>query len=208
VCFHPGKQNVPDTLSAIRERIRRKSQNYFVFDLGRQTRKNWSVFYGAMDALLDAGTAASSYGRAISPDTGANILACYGFLQALYVQQDAVTTLSRAVGLSWRPNSNARLREIRDTRNRLTGHPALAGEQAKPSRLSSAIISYTEVTPARFRGHVYYEDGLEIVEVEVTAFLQDNEEHLVAQMQVVEAEMDKAEGEFRAEQSQEPLAGC
>jgi hypothetical protein len=58
------------------------------------------MLYGAMDALLDAGTAAASFARSVSPDTGANILACYGFLQALYVQQDAVITLSRAVNLS------------------------------------------------------------------------------------------------------------
>ena len=126
-----------DALSAIRERLHRKSHDYFVFDQSRRTRASWSMFYGATDALLDAGTAAASYGRAISLDAGANLLACYGFLQALYVQQDAVRTLSRAVGLNWHPNSDERLKEIRDIRNRLTGHPARADRSEAPS---SAIL--------------------------------------------------------------------
>jgi hypothetical protein len=82
------EQSMADTLSSIRERLHRKSHDYFVFDQRRRTRESWSMFYGATDALLDADTAAGSYRRAISSDTGANLLACYGFLQALYVQQD------------------------------------------------------------------------------------------------------------------------
>jgi hypothetical protein len=197
-----------DTLSAIRERLHRKSHEYFVFDQSRRTRESWSMFYGATDALLDAGTAAASYRRAISSDTGVNLIACYGFLQALYVQQDAVRTLCRAVGLKWHPNSNERLKEIREIRNRLTGHPALAGEQTEPRRLSSAIISYNDIGPERFRGCVYYDDGAEIIEVDVSTVLEDNERQLVAQMFVVENEMDKEESRFRSEQSEHPFALC
>jgi len=52
------------------------------------------MFYRATDALLDASEAAASYSQLISSNTGAKLLACYGFLQALYVQQDAVKALS------------------------------------------------------------------------------------------------------------------
>jgi hypothetical protein len=168
-----------DTLSAIRERLHRKSHEYFVFDQSRRTREIWSMFYGATDALLDAGTAAASYRRALSRDTGANLLARYGFLQALYVQQDAVRTLSRAVGLNWHPNANQRLKEIRDIRNRLTGHPALAGGHAEPRRHSSAIISYNDITPECFRGYVYYEDGAEM-DKEEERFRNEQSKHLFA----------------------------
>jgi hypothetical protein len=113
-----------------------------------------------------------------------------------------------AVGLDWNPNSNERLRAIRDIRNRLTGHPALAGEYDKPRRPSSAIISHSEITPERFRGHVYYEDGAEAVVVEISAILKDNEEQLVEQMRVVEGEMDKQEQSFRSAQLQHPVAAC
>jgi hypothetical protein len=197
-----------EALSAIRERLHRKSHEYFVFDESRRSRESLSMFYGATDALLDAQTAALGYGSAISPNTSANLLACYGFLQALYVQQDAVRTLSQAMGLTLNPNSNERLKEIREIRNRLTGHPALAGKHEKPPRLSSAIISQSEITSERFRGYVYYEDGAETIDVEICPTLKDNQEQLVEQMRAVEGEMDKQEQSFRSAQLQRPVAAC
>jgi hypothetical protein len=89
------------------------------------------MFYGAADALLDASTAAAAFGRAVRKDSAIDLLVCYGFLQALYIQQDAVLTLSHAVGLRWHPNDDPILRKIRDIRNRLTGHPAHAGESRR-----------------------------------------------------------------------------
>jgi hypothetical protein len=165
------------------------------------------MFYGATDALLDASEAAASYRDAItSSNNRANLLACYGFLQALYVQQDAVITLARAVGLSWHPNSDRRLSAIRDARNRLSGHPALAGEHEKPRRLSSAIIPSSDITQLGFRGHVYYEDGFEDIEVDVVVFQKDNEDQLTLQMQIVEKTMDQQERQFRAEQAGRPFS--
>src|ERR1700754_1022321 len=131
-----------DDFSTIRGRIHNKSHDYFAFSMNRWDRTKRSMFYGATDALSDTSNAAGNYEHAITPNMGSNLLACYGFLQALYIQQDAIITLSRAVGLNWHPNGNERLRQIRDARNRLTGHPALAGERENPRRLSSAIIAY------------------------------------------------------------------
>jgi hypothetical protein len=197
---------LPAGLSEIRERVHQKSHEYFVFDFNRRGDAKWRMFYGATDALLDAGAAAASYSRAIASDPGVKLVVCYGFLQALYVQQDAVRTLSLAVGLDWHPNMDERLRQIRDTRNRLSGHPAFAGEKQKPPRISSAIIPNHDITENGFRGYVYYEDGIEdLVEVDVSSFLKDNEERLAAHMQVIEMKMDEAERQFRTEQSARPL---
>lgn len=164
------------------------------------------MFYGATDALLDASQAAASYASIISVDTGANLLACHGFLQALYVQQDAVITLSRALGLNWHPNGNKRLKKIRDARNRLSGHPALAGEHEKPRRQSSAIIPYSGITKRGFRGHVYYGDGSEDVQVDVATFQNDNEKRLALQMKNVEKAMDDKERQFRKKEALKPFS--
>jgi hypothetical protein len=164
------------------------------------------MFYGATDALLDAGVAAASYGRAVALDPGARLLVCYGFLQALYVQQDAVRTLSLAIGLNWHPNMDERFRQIRDARNRLSGHPAFAGQNERPPRVSSAIIPSHDITQNGFRGHVYYEDGSEDLEVDVSSFLKDNEERLAVQMQAIELKMDEAERQFRTEQAARPFS--
>src|SRR5258708_1972475 len=92
--------------SAVRSRLHDKSHNYFFFALGRWDRARRNMFYGSTDALLDATQAAASYSKSVSGDTGANLLACYGFLQALYIQQDAVGVLSRSVELSWKPEDD------------------------------------------------------------------------------------------------------
>ena len=199
---------MPDGYSAVRARLHDKSHDYFVFAHDRWERAKRNMFYGATDALLDASDAAASYGRSISSDAGTKLLACYGFLQALYVQQDAVIALSRAVGLTWHPNNDQRLKKIRDARNRLTGHPALAGEREKPQRLSSAIIPYDSITQRGFRGHVYYEDGFEDIEVDVVAYQKDNESQLAQQMVLVEKRMDEQERQFRTEGAARPFSSC
>jgi hypothetical protein len=192
----PGRTS--QSLSVVRQRIHDKSNDYFVFDYRRRDRTTWNMFYGAADALLDVHTAAVSYGSAIGSDTGVNLLACYGFLQCLYVQQDAVRTLSLAVGLDWNPRKDKRLNEIRNYRNRLTGHPSLAGEREKPPRLSSAIMPYDDITKEGFRGHVYYEDGADNIFIDATSILKDNEDKLVLQMLAIEQMMDQEERKFRA----------
>ena len=150
-----------NSLADIRTRVHGKSENYFTLSYNQRGPEQWRMFYGATDALLDASMAASAYERAVRSDPAIDLLICYGFLQAVYIQQDAVWTLCRSLGLKWHPNDDPRIREIRHLRNRLTGHPALAGEKEKPRRLSSAIISYHDVKKDSFRAHVYFEDGSE-----------------------------------------------
>jgi hypothetical protein len=194
-----------DDYSTIRRRIHDKSHSYFVFTTDRWDKEKRNMFYGATDALLDASDAAASYDKYISTKAEhTNLLACYGFLQALYVQQDAVTVLSRVFDLKWHPKDDVRLNEIRNARNRLTGHPALAGE--KSERSSSAIIPYGDITKKGFRGHVYYENESENMYVEVASFQKDNEERLALQMLLVEKAMDEQERKFRNAQAAHPFS--
>jgi|ERR1700733_634365 hypothetical protein len=195
-----------DSLGDIRTRLHQKSHDYFTFEYSRRERQSWRMFYGATDALLDASMAAAAFGHAVRGESATDLLVCYGFLQALYIQQDAVFTLSRAVGLKWHPNHDPVLKKIRDVRNRLTGHPAYAGEKETPKRLSSAVITYGDVRPQGFSGLIYFEDSGEPVTVNVAAVLHDNETHLVLQMQRIEMEMDRQERVFRVEQAKKPLS--
>jgi hypothetical protein len=193
-------------LAEIRGRIHRKSEEYFTLSHGRRGAKAWRMFYGATDALLDASMAAMSYEKAVRSDPAIDLLVCYGFLQALYIQQDAVWTISRSLGLKWRPNDDPRIREIRELRNRLTGHPALAGENDKSKRLSSAVIGYNDVKPSGFSGWVYFEGNVEQVNVHASTILRENQDRLAVQMLAIEAEIDRQENLFRSEQAMNPLS--
>lgn len=190
-----------NSLSDIRSRIHRKSEDYFTFSFRHRGADNRRMFYGATDALLDASMAAAAFGKAVRGDPAVDLLICYGFLQALYIQQDAVWTLSRSLGLDWRPSDNPKIKEIRDLRNRLTGHPALAGEKEKPRRLSSAIIAYHNVRSDSFSAYIYFSDGGEQAHLHVPTILRENEDQLTIQLLAVEAEMDKREHKFRTKQA-------
>jgi hypothetical protein len=110
-------------------RIHDKARRYFYFDIARWTKNERDMFFGATDALPDSYAAAESYARSLQFEDRSNghgLLVCYGFLQALYIQQDAIKHLSCAVGLSWRPESDAKLKRIRTIRNRAAGHPDYA----------------------------------------------------------------------------------
>lgn len=77
-----------DSLSDIRARLHRKSHDYFTFEYSHRERTSWRMFYGATDALLDASMAARAFGQAVRGELAVDLLVCYGFLQALYIQQD------------------------------------------------------------------------------------------------------------------------
>jgi len=189
--------------SATRCRIHEKAHKYFFFQRLPQKEKN--KFFGATDALWNTNIDESAYSDGIKNAPGSYLLLCYGFLQALYVQQDAVTTLSKALGIDWKAESDSKLIHIRDIRDRLCGHPALRDRSHK---VSSAIIIRHEISETGFAGAIYYDDGFKKVTVDVPEFLRINQEQLLVQMTKIEAAMDEKERDFRKKQSEKRFAGC
>lgn len=199
------ERSVTEAYSEIRSRIHEKAHNYFVF--ARLPERQKKQFFGATDALLDTDIDEDVFGRGIKAAPASQLLICYGFLQVLYVQQDAVATLSKSLGMRWKPESDADLKLIRDARNRLCGHPAESGGNIKNGRISSAIIIPHEITDERFSGAVYYEDSFEKITVDVRHFLYVNRERLLLQLTNVENEMDVRERAFRDDLSKQTFAG-
>lgn len=188
--------NLAGTLAAIRDRVHRKAQSYFAFEKHRRDRDKHLTIFGATDALLDASEAAHAFAAAVTGRTGIDLLACFGFLQSLFVQQDAVKNLSELMGMTWSPWSDERLAELRDVRNRLCGHPART-DKRKDAPKSSGIIVRGSIGNSGFKGAIYYEEGFKSVDVDVTTWLADNETRLASQMEKIEAHMDATERTFR-----------
>lgn len=198
---------IESSYSSVRQRLHDKAHDYFIFERLGKREKN--QFFGATDALLDTNIDASDFRDAFKAVPKARIMLCYGFLQTLYVQQDAVQTLSKAVGLKdWKPERDPELFTIRDMRNRLCGHPAEAGATTKNGRISSAIIIQHDISENGFSGAIYYDDGFEAVQVDVAQFLSVNQERLLAQMLRIETEMGEKERAFREERANEHFASC
>lgn len=190
-----------ENFETLRARVRAKVQSYYVYDYKRCDRRKIRLLNGALDAFFESRSAEGEYGTAVH--AGAKTLACYGFLQALYVQQDAVATLSKGVGLNWAPKKNRKLRRIREARDRLTGHPS---EATDGKQLSSAILY--DITEAGFVGAVYFEEKSERIAVNAEEYRRDNEQALIEQIKKIEKRMDDTERTFRTRQAKRPISAA
>lgn len=75
-----------------------------------------------LDVIGDIELAFCAYEEMLdSPKPGSSYILAYGFLQALFVQQDAVRNLHEALKISWEPDPL--LTKIRNIRNDAIGHP-------------------------------------------------------------------------------------
>ena len=91
-----------------------------------QDKAQWNVLCSSLDILGDTELAIESYlALPEGDDVGTRYLLVYGILQVLFVQQDAIEALVKSFGLPYQPD--ATLVEIREIRNKTTGHPTKRG---------------------------------------------------------------------------------
>lgn len=115
-------------VSEIRSRIRDFIQHPRRLNPRLQDAPNWNMLASSFDTVADTEMAIETYeAMADVRDVGAHYLAIYGILQCLYVQQDAVQSMVRAFepkALSvYKIESEPEANEIREIRNKATGHP-------------------------------------------------------------------------------------
>lgn len=190
-----------------RERLHAKANDYFVYDQKRWGKAKWRLFFGATDALLDTQFALSDIARGIPTGKQHAILACYGYLQALYIQQDAVALIWRALEISGSPLTDRRVQEVRELRNRIAGHPARAEKLGRGKRPSSTIINLHDIEPSKgFKAVVYYDDEMDVVDVSFSKRLAENSSGLLDSMLQAERVMIEREAAFRSNQRTNPLA--
>lgn len=145
--------------------------------------------------------------RGIPAEKQHAILACYGYLQALYIQQDAVALIWKALNLTGAPLADPKVQRVRELRNRIAGHPARAEKMGPGKRPSSAIINLHDINPSSgFKAVIYYDDDMDVVDVSFTQLLADNCCGLTESLLEAERAMDEREAGFRHAESFEPLS--
>lgn len=106
----------------IRDLINKPRKQHELF----QNTAAWNMLCSCMDTIEDTELAIGAYEKSSDPPTVADVyLLVYGLLQALFVQQDAVSNLCQALVVDYVPNNL--LEEIREIRNDSTGHPTKRG---------------------------------------------------------------------------------
>jgi hypothetical protein len=159
----------------------------------------WDQICSAMDFLGDIALALSSY---LEPETkttdGERYLRAYGALQALEVQQDAVSHLREALG-ALKPPPNTELLEIRDLRHRSIGHPT----KTRPTSSRPKLFNFIVRMSLRQRGFELRSSsgtGTELViGVNIPALISRQDSILGDQLAAVEAHLMEDERRHRAE---------
>ena len=106
--------------------------------------KLWNQLCSSLDVIGDSDLAISAYiNSEFGTDDEEKYLRLYGVLQALFLQQDAVTNLCESLGLPNNLTSYPKLKEIRDIRNDSIGHPTKRGNHKSYHFISRASITKT-----------------------------------------------------------------
>jgi hypothetical protein len=117
-----------------------------------KNRKFWNQLCSSLDVIEDSDLAIDAYiNSEFGKDDGEKYLRLYGVLQALFLQQDAVTNLCESLGLPNSLTSYPKLKEIRDIRNDSIGHPTKRGNYK-----SYHFISRVSITKSGFQLISYY----------------------------------------------------
>jgi len=105
-------------------------------------RKFWSQLCSSLDVIEDSDLALNAYTNSeFGKDDGEKYLRLYGALQALFLQQDAVTNLCESLELPNNLITNPKLKEIRDIRNDSIGHPTKRGNYKSYHFISRVTIT-------------------------------------------------------------------
>lgn len=91
----------------------------------------FSQLCSSLDVIGDTDEALYEYleKEQATPNQGERYLLTYGVLQALILQQDAVQHLAESLGVPYKRDT--KLGEIREIRNKATGHPTRRGRQCE-----------------------------------------------------------------------------
>jgi hypothetical protein len=104
--------------------------------------KFWNQLCSSLDVIEDSDLAIAAYiNSEFGTDDGEKYLRLYGVLQALFLQQDAVTNLCESLGLQNNLTSHPKLKEIRDVRNDSIGHLIKRGNYKSYHFISRATIT-------------------------------------------------------------------
>ncbi len=142
----------------IRKLINKPHKHYEL----RQNKALFSQLCSSLDVIEDTQDAINAFEeKDFGADIPSHYLAVYGFLQAIYVQQDAVINLCEALGIKDKINNYPKLKEVREIRNDAVGHPTKRN-QRKGKPTSYHHISQTTLSKSGFTLASYFSDGSDV----------------------------------------------
>lgn len=133
-------ESVEKSLLDLLEVLRGCTTRYPIDGMHKRNPTKWAQLCTCLDTLTDAQCAINAY-RAIKSGTEKIelYLPIYGVLQAMILQQDALANVAAIFGMKSSPMENSCIREIRDIRNKIAGHPT------EKSSKEEGVLTYHQI---------------------------------------------------------------
>jgi hypothetical protein len=175
---------------------------------------NWNQLASSFDVIADTEMAIQTYNGlpAVGNDKGILYLMIYGLLQALYVQQDAVESLVRALRPNQTPRyaieSEPQAEEIRSVRNRAIGHPTVQGNvNSKKTPGVQMSFHISQLWNGGFTLMTIYANGSHtFTEVKLLDLIEKNRLMVERILHNIKDELEAAEMEHRKQFRDKKLA--
>jgi len=142
--------NLGQLESHFRDLVNNQGQGCLHYDLSQDT-KSYNILCSAMDIIEDITMAFDSYLDHQNDDKGLGYIYIFGVLEALYIQQNAVTALSHIIYEFCKIKTKfnlteeyPELKEIREIRHWIAGHPTKSDDDR------SHFITRHSVSPQGF----------------------------------------------------------
>lgn len=175
------------------EKVRELVNDFHIKSTLTNKRSRWVRVCVCMDTIDDVALAVESFFREEGPrDTGLLYLRAYGLLQALYLQQDALNTLGKQLGM--KAEVSDCVERTRELRNLSVGHPAVY-------KGGSAFLARFSLSDAGFQMLVWKQgDKYETEDVDLHACAREQQEWVAAECTRIADELqqrlDKHKGSF------------
>jgi hypothetical protein len=173
--------------------------------------KNRSLWYqlcSCLDVIEDTDLAIASYlNGEYGKSTGAEYLAKYGLLQALNVQQDAVSNLCKSLKMPNPLDNYPRLKEVKDIRIKSIGHPTKRKRKGQPT--SYHFISRPTLKPDGFELLSWRSDGqFDAKDVSIPNLIKDQKTCLSEVLTQVIGELENREKAHKEKFRMDKLISC
>ena len=184
-----------DLMQAIRDFVNDSRKHYEL----RQNKDLFSRLVSALDTIEDTELAIKAFKRLRTTQSDSLYLAIYGLLQAMFLQQDAVTHLCQALNIDDSAVKYPELVGIRDIRKDAIGHPTKRDVDKKQKLYSYHQISRVSMTKYGFEMLTYYGDGSNKFSEVILKPLMDTQRKLIQSiLQKVLLQLDSEEKTHKA----------
>lgn len=161
-----------------------------------------------MDTVEDAQVAVEAY-RRLEPsregaDKGNLYLVVYGVLQAMFLQQDALSNLASALNFPYEIDSYPGLKETREVRNQIVGHPTSYKRKGKESYFA---INRRSLSLDSFKVLEFTDQGQrQMLQIDIRKTLSDNEALVRQALEELKGKLENDIREQKAKFRDRPLS--